>query len=571
MAGGLLNLVAYGNQNIILNGNPKKTFFKPVFAQYTNFGLQKFRLDFDGQRNLRLTEESRYTFKVKRYAELLMDTYLVVNLPTIWSPVLPPADCSGNWAPYEFRWIENLGTQMIKEIEVTVGGQILQKYSGRYLLAMMQRDFTTTQKNLYDNMTGNVNELNDPANSNGRVNQYPNAYYQDPDKATNNYEKTLLAAGPEPSIRARKLYIPLNLWFGVNSKMAFPLVSLQYNELYINVTLRPIQELIQIRDVGDPDNGWPLIRPNFNEPLQQFYRFLQPPPSVAITDNDYQDKRTNWNADVHLISTYCFLSTEEARVFAALEQNYLFKSVFESEFNNVTGSHRVDIDNTAGMVASWMIFFQRTDISLRNEWSNYTNWPYNYLPYNLEEAPIEGTWTIGDACNENVIFTEGFGPGINPPEATSSGLYITGPYRVENQKNILQSLAIILDGAYRENLLDQGIYNYIEKYITTNGNAPDGLYLYNFCLQTDPFMMQPSGAMNMSKFATVQLEFNTYVPPLDEQAQVLTICEPSTGLPIGVNKPTWRLYDYTYNMVLLEERYNVVTFIGGNCALMYAR
>ena len=68
MAGGILNLVAYGNQNIILNGNPKKTFFRPVYAKYTNFGLQKFRLDFDGQRILRLTEDSTFTFKVKRYS-----------------------------------------------------------------------------------------------------------------------------------------------------------------------------------------------------------------------------------------------------------------------------------------------------------------------------------------------------------------------------------------------------------------------------------------------------------------------------------------------------------------------
>ena len=81
MPGGLLNLVSYGNQNIILNGNPKKTFFKTTYAKYTNFGLQKFRLDFDGLRTLRMSEESKFTFRVKRYAELLMDTYLVVQLP----------------------------------------------------------------------------------------------------------------------------------------------------------------------------------------------------------------------------------------------------------------------------------------------------------------------------------------------------------------------------------------------------------------------------------------------------------------------------------------------------------
>ena len=55
MPGGLLNLVSYGSQNVILNGNPSKTFFKCAYAKYTNFGLQKFRIDFDGLRNLRMT------------------------------------------------------------------------------------------------------------------------------------------------------------------------------------------------------------------------------------------------------------------------------------------------------------------------------------------------------------------------------------------------------------------------------------------------------------------------------------------------------------------------------------
>ena len=132
MPGGLLNIIAYGNQNIILNGNPSKTFFKCVYAKYTNFGLQKFRIDFDGLRQLRLTEESKFNFKVPRYADLLMDTYIVITLPTIWSPILPPEDCSNNWRPYEFRWISNLGTQMIKEVEISVGGQILQKFTGQY-------------------------------------------------------------------------------------------------------------------------------------------------------------------------------------------------------------------------------------------------------------------------------------------------------------------------------------------------------------------------------------------------------------------------------------------------------
>ena len=145
MAGGLMQLVSQGQQNVILNGNPSKTFWKSSYAKYTNFGLQRFRLDHEGTPSLRLTEESTFTFKVKRYADLLMDCYLSVTLPNIWSPVMPPQpkkDGSGytTWAPYEFKWIENLGAQMISKVSITCGNQTIQEYSGRYLLASVQRD-----------------------------------------------------------------------------------------------------------------------------------------------------------------------------------------------------------------------------------------------------------------------------------------------------------------------------------------------------------------------------------------------------------------------------------------------
>jgi len=130
MPGGLLNIIAYGNQNIILNGNPTKTFFKSVYAKYTNFGLQKYRIDFNGERTLHLNESSKFTFKIPRYAELIMNTYLVVTLPNIWSPFY---DHEGSKNPYEFKWIEHIGSLMIDQVTMSAGGQILQQFSGDYI------------------------------------------------------------------------------------------------------------------------------------------------------------------------------------------------------------------------------------------------------------------------------------------------------------------------------------------------------------------------------------------------------------------------------------------------------
>ena len=566
MAGGLLQLVSQGQQNIILNGNPSKTFFKSTYAHYTNFGLQKFRVDFEGAKTLRLAEESSFTFKIPRYADLLMDCYLSVDLPNIWSPIIPPVVASpadpnatsnpGLWVPYEFRWIENLGAQMISKVTITCGNQTIQEFSGAYLLASVQRDFSSDKKALFDKMIGNVPELNDPANAGARVNSYPNAYY------------TTNPAGAEPSIRGSTLYIPLNAWFNLKTQMAFPLISLQYNELHVTVNMRPIAELFQIRDVYDPINNFPYVAPNFNLYYMQFYRFLQTPPDIELGVNSYVDQRTLWNADVHLNCTYCFLSNEESRLFALNEQKYLIKQVRENTFYNVTGSNKIELDSV-GMISSYLFYFQRSDANLRNEWSNYTNWPYRYLPQDITPAPTDGSFNIVRYNSNGTTVDVSIGPGVNP-NGHLTGWMLTGNYNPENEKNILVTFAILLDGSYRENTQAAGIFNYIEKYTRTSGNAPDGLYCYNYCLDSSNLVLQPSGAINMNRFNNIVLETVTINPPLDPLAQTLSICDPVTGNIVGINKPTWRIYDYNFNMVLFEERVNVVTFVGGNCGLMYA-
>ena len=585
MAGGLMNLVAYGNQNIILNGNPSKTFFKFVYSKYTNFGLQKFRIDMQGQRVLNLTQESKFSFKIPRYGDLLMDTYLVINMPNIWSPILQPnsdGDCSGQWLPYEFKWIKNLGSQIIKEVTFSVGGQIIQKFSGNYLQNMVERDFTGQKKALYYEMTGNTSDLNDPANYSNRNGYYPNAWY------------TGSPNGSEPSIRGKTLYIPMNIWFTLSSKMAFPLVSLQYNELHIDFTLRPVNELFVVRDITSlPD--MPYIQANQNEPPFQFYRFIQQPPLYLLSGqtSDYDDKRTVWNSDIHLLSTYGFLSTDEVNVFALQPQSYLIKEVYEYSEDNIQGSKQFQFDSL-GMVASWMFYLQRTDISVRNEWSNYSNWPYDKIPRGLHDADPQGNFNIQDCSaispccpndisgtyingiwyppNQAVDMSGGYGPGTNPGQIYGgSGIKVTGIYTDENIETILQTFGLLCDGKYRENVLPARIYNTVEKYTRTNGYARDsGLYCYNFCLNTNPFELQPSGAMNLSKFNNIQFEIQTLYPPLDPLAQVTTICDGS-GNVIGINKPVNGIFKYTYDFNILEERYNVLKFIGGNAALMYAR
>lgn len=570
MPGGLLNLVAYGNQNIILNGNPQKTFFKTTYAKYSNFGLQKFRIDFDGQRTLRMTDRSVFEFKVPRYADLLMDTYLVVTLPNIWSPVVPPVcdavanSPSRSWQPFEFRWIDNLGCQMIEEVNFRVGGQLIQSLSGQYLMNMVERDFDDAKKELFYKMTGNTADLNDPANSYGKMNVYPNALHS----SSSTYAQT----GAEPSIRGRKLYIPLNIWFTLAAKMAFPLVSLQYAELTIEVTIRPVQELYRVKHIaGTTEEYEPYGYYEQTDPGSStygFYKFLQTPPSVDVRGSDaYEDRRTNWNADVHLISTYGFLSDDEIRLFASQPQEYLVKEVYTTVYENVVGTKRIDL-KSLGMVSSWMWYFQRSDANERNEWSNYTNWAYHgVMPSGPRIPDIYTTSTI--TCND----ANGVSYEVSPAfdlDGNHTGIMYSYNYSPLNNKNIMTRWALLLDGKYRENEQDAGVLSYVEKYNRTSGNGQDGLFCYNFCLHTNPFDFQPSGAMNLSKFSTVEFEIVTDTPTLDPEAEFSTICGPN-GDVIGTIKPAWGIYEYTYNMVVMEERYNMLKFVNGMAGLEFSR
>ena len=67
----------------------------------------------------------------------------------------------------------------------------------------------------------------------------------------------------------------------------------------------------------------------------------------------------------------------------------------------------------------------------------------------------------------------------------------------------------------------------------------------------------------------IEFELTTITPPLNPDAQVLNICS-DDGEIIGVNKTTWDIYNYSYDLVLFEERYNILHFMNGNAGLMYS-
>ena len=80
---------------------------------------------------------------------------------------------------------------------------------------------------------------------------------------------------------------------------------------------------------------------------------------MEFTQEDYKNLgRTSneWNADVHLISTYCFLSTEETKLFASSSQQYLIKEAYETIKYNIFGTNKIEL-LTMGLISDFMVFW----------------------------------------------------------------------------------------------------------------------------------------------------------------------------------------------------------------------
>jgi hypothetical protein len=232
---------------------------------------------------------------------------------------------------------------------------------------------------------------------------------------------------------------------------------------------------------------------------------------------------------------------------------------------------------------------RRDDVIIRNEWSNYTNWQYKF---NKPQKRIDNLLytTDGQLYDPNIIGNNFFYEKIFFDDIsiddTSIGKFIqpplkyipSGPFNIRNDKRILKKIEILLDGKIRESKFDSGIFEYIEPFMRTNGGYNEGLYFYNFGIKNDPTTVQPSGAINLSKFTKIELEIETELPPLDPDAEFNVVCADLDGTGgtdsnqiIGVNKERFKLHKYAYDMRLFEEKYNVVNFTGGVCGLMFSR
>ena len=182
MGGGLMQLVAYGAQDIYLTGYPQITFFKVVYRRHTNFSMESIEQTFNGTGDF----GRKVSSTISRNGDLIHRIYLQVEIESITSTS---------------SWVNWLGHAMIKSVELEIGGQRIDKHYSEWFHIWNELSQPAGKQVGYANMVGNVPALT---------------------------MKT--SATPEVT-----LFIPLQFWFCKNPGLALPLIALQYHEVKINI------------------------------------------------------------------------------------------------------------------------------------------------------------------------------------------------------------------------------------------------------------------------------------------------------------------------------------------------
>jgi hypothetical protein len=286
MGGGLLQLVAYGAQDAYISGNPQITFWKGLFKRHTNFAMEPFRINFSGQ----IQWGTKQTALVGRHADLLYSTYVEVVLPKL---------TSGS-SPVDYYWNNDegyLGYNLIKQVELDIGGQIIDRMYSEFMVLWSQLTLPVDGLAKLKRMLSGPCDVTGPWGVAGPVPLINGAG----------------CAADGRNIRMNVIYIPLPFFFTRNPGAALPLIALQYHEVKINVLW------------NDPE----AIAGNFTTSQRG------PRPGIGSLPPAIQ---------AALYIDYIYLDTEERRRMAQASHEYLIEQTQFNEDKGIRGANnRIDL------------------------------------------------------------------------------------------------------------------------------------------------------------------------------------------------------------------------------------
>lgn len=309
MPGGLLQLVSSGAQDLLLNGNPKASFFRKVYKTYTNFAMESIRV-ICNRTSMNINSDTHLLFKLKRHGDLITEIFLSMDIPHV-----------RKHGDEIFEYVRNFGETMIQEYYITIGGTRVDHQYGEWIHIWNELSLSADKRYGYDRMIGNEQEIFSPDNFN-------------------------IKNDGDVQVARRRIFVPMLFWFNRNPGLALPLIALQYHDVEIHVELRPMKELVRCGPSGQ------ITAPLDPAALRHYF--------------------PNETVDVHpyLEVTYVFLDTAERNFFANRSHDYLIEQVHRFISKGVKRHDTVDIV-VPNPIKEMVWVTARSDAYLMNTWLEY--------------------------------------------------------------------------------------------------------------------------------------------------------------------------------------------------------
>ena len=212
MPGGLIQLIAYGAEDVYLTGEPQVTYFKSVYRRYTPFAIESVQQQISNRPNWGTEHE----LIIERVGDLVGRIWIEAQMPDItFTPSDPLTEVEG--------WIQSVGHYLVQEASISIGGQVLDRHYSHWMEIWQELTLKSEKDDGYGNMIGKDLPYYDVT------------------------EPVLL----DKKCVDRKLRIPLQFWFCRNPGLAIPLIALQYQGLTLRFTLSSLERLVLARNQTD--------------------------------------------------------------------------------------------------------------------------------------------------------------------------------------------------------------------------------------------------------------------------------------------------------------------------------
>jgi hypothetical protein len=485
MTGGLIQLVAYGFEDLFLTGNPQITYFKTVYRRHTNFSKEQIPQNFLGTAKF----GKKVSCTLSKDGDLIGNVILVVTLPSI-------NQFSDSDNVSKFAWVHRIGFSLLKTIEIEINDIIIDRHYGEWLSlwSELAGDFYGDQSRGFKIMIGEVPDLYDFS------------------KTKNEFT----------------LYIPLQFWFCRSTGLNIPLVSLHYSDVKLNIEFNdedfcyivaPSDYIVCQGNISNYTD-YEYIEQNINGDIRAglfikydvttkklYYVSLTNNkfvgvPGVATTDAEkaaiLAQSTTSWYyitgktsrfymlpdfnvstlkysvaairnlkfKDCFLLVDYFFLDDDERVRMSQSKHDYIIEQLFYTPNVTIDGinrNSRIIVDQPCKLLV-WVV-----QLDSNHNSKDYYNYSNSYR-HKIEQDTLLPDLTVGEVTGSSLISTE----------------------------------TILLNGYERLSSRSSDYFNIVQPFQHLRFAPQVGINSYSFSLY--PVLIQPSGTCNMSQIDDILIQ-----------------------------------------------------------------